>query len=77
MEERGVTDMTLDQAAERINQHPDLTATVQRDRIAVSVYRRPAGYVTGDDLADLTSSTGWGSNLRKGALAVYQSLTRE
>jgi pterin-4a-carbinolamine dehydratase len=68
--------MTLNDAAAKINQHPDLTATVQRDRIAVSVYRRPAGYVTEDDLADLTSSTGWGKQLRKGALAVYQSLTR-
>lgn len=69
--------MTLNDAADRINQHPNLTATVQRDRIDVSVYRRPAGYVTEDDLADLTTSTGWGRNLRKGALAVYQSLTRE
>jgi pterin-4a-carbinolamine dehydratase len=70
-------DMTLDQAADRINQHPDLTATVQRNQIAISVYRRPAGYVTEADLDDLTTSTGWGKNLRKGALAVWKSLTAE
>ena len=67
--------MDLDQAAERINQHPDLTARVRRGQVDVDVYGRLAGYVTEADLARLGSTaTGWGKHLRKGSLKVWQSL---
>jgi hypothetical protein len=70
--------MTLTDAAERINRHPDLTATVRRDSIMVDVYHRPAGYVSEGDLAQLGHTpTGWGCNLSKGKLAVWHSLTGE
>lgn len=69
--------MTLEQAAELINQHTDLTARVRRGQIEVNVYGRPAGYVTEGELERLGHTpTGWGKNLRKGALKVWQSLSR-
>lgn len=69
--------MDLDQAAERINQHPDLTARVRRGQVDVAVYGRPAGYVTNDDLGSMgMTATGWGKHLTKGALKVWQSLAQ-
>jgi hypothetical protein len=68
--------MTLTDAAERINRHPDLTATVLHGRIMVDVYHRPAGSVSEGDLAQLGHTpTGWGRNLSKRKLAVWHSLT--
>ena len=69
-------DMTI--AAERINEHDDLSARINRGVIEVSVYGRLAGTVSQDDIDSLGhSSTGWGKGLRKGALKVYTALTAE
>lgn len=69
--------MTLAEAADRINRHSDLRATVSGNHIMVDVYKRPAGYIGLDDLSDLTSSTGWGKHLIRGAAKVYSALTRD
>ena len=66
----------IDTAAELISAHPDLSADVRGDEIKVSMYGRPAGSVTQDDLDQLSHTpTGWGKHLRKGALVVYRALT--
>ena len=70
--------MDMTTAADRINEYGDLAAKINRGVIEVSVYGRPAGTVSQDDIDNLgRSSTGWGKGLRKGALKVYTALTAE
>lgn len=73
-----MTKMTLTDAAARINSAADLSAQVRGQKIEVSRFGRPAGYVTADDLDRIGHTpTGWGSNLAKGKLQVWQALTQE
>jgi hypothetical protein len=70
--------MDLATAADRINEYEDLSARICGAVIEVSVYGRPAGTVSQDDLDQLGhTATGWGKSLRKGALQVYRALTED
>lgn len=70
--------MDIHTATDRINAYDDLSARIRGDAIEVSVYGRPAGVVSQDDLDRLGhSATGWGKGLRKGALKVYRALTED
>lgn len=71
------TNMTLQDAASKISASQyDLSAKVAGNRIIVSRYGRPAGYVSADEIERLGGSpTGWGKHLNKGALEVWRALT--
>lgn len=67
--------MTFAEAAELISNNSDLGARICHDRVEVTVYGRPAGYVTADELDRIGhTSTGWGKHLSKGASKVWTAL---
>jgi len=68
----------MNTAADRINEHPDLSAEIVRGNIEVKKYGKPAGKVTQDDIDQMDHTpTGWGKSLRKGALEVYRAIREE
>lgn len=62
-----------------INATGDLSAEMRGDKIKISVYGRPAGTITEDDVMDAVESntaTGWtrSKGLKKGAMQVFRAI---
>jgi len=69
----------MSNAIDNINAHADLGAEKRGNKIMITVYGRPAGYITDDDVQDAmdrTTPTGWPTSkaLKKGALKVYEAI---
>lgn len=73
-----MSQIDIDTAAERINATDDFGAAVKGDRIEVTKFGKPAGHVTEDEIENIGHTpTGFGGNLRKGALEVWRAIRGE